>query len=65
VNEETKQTYKLISDDGDTLRYEGGYWMDYNDYYLFQKYPGKFIVGYDKQTKKITLTYNPFYEKSE
>ena len=65
MNEETRQTFKLISDDGEMLQYEGGYWMTCKDFRLTELYPGKFIVDYDKETKQITLTYNPWHEKSK
>ncbi len=51
--------YKLISDDGYRLLYEGGYWMYKNDSNLHLKEPNRFGIDVNQDTKQLSIYFMP------
>lgn len=55
----SERHFKLIKDDGVKLSYEGGYWMSWHNYRLTKMYPERFMIGFDQETKELTLAFSP------
>ena len=52
--------YKLISDDGNIMRYENGYWIKCEDFLQYSRYPDKFMWDTCPVTKQGKLVMMPY-----